>query len=173
MGGERQKRRFVHDGEVPVVVLAGSMSASSAAGAHATNRLAAAESALDAERAARKRVERALGEAQAQVHDLQTKIGHAELARNEALDAVQELRNETQRLGESLDAERRARAEAEQALRTALDRREYAALRRAAAPPVVRAEPGPPEPRKRARFAGSQERPRTPRVKEPKPVKWW
>jgi hypothetical protein len=167
LAGDRQKRRFVHDGEVPVVVLGGSNMGSSSSGVTATNRLAVAETALDAERVARKQVERTLSEAQALVHDLQTKIGHAGLARDEAVEAVRQLKAETQRLEELLEAERRARAEAEHALRTTLDRRSAPATQ------GVRPEPSQPSARKRGRSLALQDRPRKPHVKEPKPVKWW
>jgi hypothetical protein len=74
------KRRFVQEGEVPVTVVrrdpdAGSPSASP---------LQLAETALANEVSARKNVERLLADTQAQIRDLQTKIGHAELARAEA-----------------------------------------------------------------------------------------
>jgi len=74
------KRRFVQDGEVPVTVVrrdpdAGSLSASP---------LQRAETALANEVSARRNAERLLADTQAQIRDLQTKIGHAELARAEA-----------------------------------------------------------------------------------------
>jgi DNA repair exonuclease SbcCD ATPase subunit len=47
------------------------------------NRLEAAETVAAAERAAREQAERALAEAQATIHDLQTKLGHASLAQTE------------------------------------------------------------------------------------------
>jgi hypothetical protein len=147
-GGERQKRRFVHDGEVPVVVLGGPNPAAAANGTNPTNRLAVAEAALDSERVARRRAERALSDAQTLAHDLETKIGHANLARDEALEQVRQLRSEIQRLEELLESERMGRAEAEQALQAARERR-----RKPAPAPVIQR--------------------RKPRVKEPKPVKWW
>jgi hypothetical protein len=144
---DRQKRRFVHDGEVPVVVMGG-IGSSSTNGASPTNRLAVAETALDSERVARRRAERALGEAQAAVHDLQTKIGHANLARDEATEKVGQLAAELQRLQELLESERVGRAEAEQALRAAIERK----------------RPGAPAMKSRVG---------RPRRGEPKPVKWW
>lgn len=144
---DRQKRRFVHDGEVPVVVMGG-VGSSSATGANPTNRLAVAETALDSERVARRRVERALSEAQAAVHDLQTKIGHANLARDEATEKAGRLAAELQRLQELLELERVGRAEAEQALRAGAERKRPAA-------PVLKSRLG------------------RPRRGEPKPVKWW
>jgi hypothetical protein len=46
------------------------------------------EAALASESAARERAERSLAETQALAHDLQTKIGHSELAKNEAVEAL-------------------------------------------------------------------------------------
>jgi hypothetical protein len=83
------KRRFVQDGEVPVTVVSPRREETplhrgpNPAG---PSRLEAAEAALTAEIANRQQAEKALAEAQAMVHDLQTKIGHAELARIEAVD---------------------------------------------------------------------------------------
>jgi hypothetical protein len=50
-----------------------------------------------AETAAREKAERSLAETQFTVRDLQTKIGHADLAKNEAIDA---LRHERESIGE-------------------------------------------------------------------------
>ena len=99
------KRRFVHDGEVPVTLVHGLVSgrreqpdgngARNGANAQPTNRLEVAEGALAAEIATRERVERSLAEAQAAVHDLQTKLGHADLARQEAVEALRREREST------------------------------------------------------------------------------
>ena len=102
-GGERfngglHRRRFVQDGDVPVTVLRRDQGIE--APVHRspvpslppqTSRLQRTEAALAAETAAREKAERMLSETQSIVRDLQTKIGHAELARNEAIEA---LRNE-------------------------------------------------------------------------------
>ena len=77
-GGPR--RRFAQDGEVPVTVLHGRRDHPADA---AVNRLAAAETMAAREHAAREQAERALAEAQATIHDLQTKLGHASLAQTE------------------------------------------------------------------------------------------
>ena len=50
---------------------------------------------MAAEIATRERVERGLAEAQAAVHDLQTKLGHADLARQEAVEALRREREST------------------------------------------------------------------------------
>src|SRR5215217_3084855 len=75
------RRRFVRDGDVPVTVRRRDPVAEPG-----RSRLQQAEAHVAAETAARTQAERALAEAQAR--DLQTKLGHAELAKDEALEAV-------------------------------------------------------------------------------------
>jgi hypothetical protein len=106
------KRRFVHDGEVPVTLVHGLVpnrrdhpdgnGTRGGTNAQPTNRLEVAEAALAAEIATRERIERALAEAQAAVHDLQTKLGHAELARQEAVEVVRRERESAAGLHDSL-----------------------------------------------------------------------
>ena len=79
-GAGLQRRRFAQDGEVPVTVLHGRRDHPADA---PVNRLEAAETVAAAERAAREQAERTLAEAQATIHDLQTKLGHASLAQTE------------------------------------------------------------------------------------------
>ena len=109
----QQPRRFVRDGEVQVVVLNRRDTAADSV-APPQNRLAVAEGALKTEQAARQRSERALAESQAAVHELQTKIGHANLARDEAVEATGRLRVEIARLpggtGRRADSPGRGRA---------------------------------------------------------------
>ncbi len=83
---DKPRHRFVQDGTAPVTVLnrhrpdeADGLSASRAA----------IELTLQDERAARAKAERSLQDALATVHDLQTKLGHAELAHREVLTAAQ------------------------------------------------------------------------------------
>ncbi|WP_428537491.1 hypothetical protein [Rhodopila sp.] len=101
--GGLHRRRFVQDGDVPVTVLR--REPGHEAPAHrgvapptgpTSSRLQRTEAALGAETAARDRAERSLAETQGIVRDLQTKIGHAELAKNEAIEA---LRRERETLG--------------------------------------------------------------------------
>jgi regulator of replication initiation timing len=76
------------------------------------------EAALAAETAARDKAERLLAETQNVVRDLRTKIGHAELAKNEAVDALRheresivQIRAETETLRQQLhDAQEQAHA---------------------------------------------------------------
>jgi hypothetical protein len=157
---ERRTRRFVKDGEVPVVVLSPSRE-HGPDGPAPVNRIAAAEAALRSERAARERAERTLRETQATLQHIQTKLAHADLAHSEAL-AV----------------ERRGREQAEAALAEAIVVREALEGRLAdltAAPPPPAPEPASElakptrpavvKPRRKA-AASTIER-------EPQPVKWW
>jgi hypothetical protein len=93
--GGLHRRRFVQDGDVPVTVLRRDQSHEApvhrgiaAPPAPTSSRLQRTEAALAAETAARDKAERSLMETQSVVRDLQTKIGHAELARNEAIEAL-------------------------------------------------------------------------------------
>ena len=118
-GGDRfnsglHRRRFVQDGDVPVTVLRrdpghdSSVHRSVAAPVPpTTNRLQRTEAALAGETAAREKAERLLSETQMIVRDLQTKIGHAELAKNEAIEALRREREAA--------AQDRANAEAREA----------------------------------------------------------
>lgn len=117
-------RRFVKDGEVPVVMLSASRDRGGDVAAP-VNRVAAAEAALKTERAARERAERSLQEALAAVQHLQTQLAHAELAHKEALAA-----------------ERHGREAAEQVLAAANAAREATAPR--STETTARASPGKP-----------------------------
>jgi len=94
-GGGLHRRRFVQDGDIPVTVLR--REPGHEAPAHrmiapvnvpTSSRLQRTEALLATETAAREKAERSLNEAYAVVRDLQTKIGHAELAKNEAIEAL-------------------------------------------------------------------------------------
>lgn len=87
LGGSQglHRRRFVQDGEIPVTVVRRDPAGENA-NSPQSSRLQRTEAALAAETAARERAERALHDAQAQISALQTKIGHADLATNEAVD---------------------------------------------------------------------------------------
>ena len=99
MGGNQglHRRRFVQDGEIPVTVVRRDAATD---GAPQSSRLQRTEAALAAETAARDRAERALHDAQAQIAALQTKIGHAELARVEAVDIARREREAAAQLRE-------------------------------------------------------------------------
>jgi hypothetical protein len=93
--GGLHRRRFVQDGDIPVTVLRRDQGhelpahrGAAPAAPPTSSRLQRTEAALAAETAARERAERSLAEMQALAHDLRTKIGHAELAKNEAVEAL-------------------------------------------------------------------------------------
>jgi hypothetical protein len=94
-GGGLHRRRFVQDGDIPVTVLrrepghdASQHRVVAPVSAPTSSRLQRTEAALAAETTAREKAERSLNEAYAVIRDLQTKIGHAELAKNEAVEAL-------------------------------------------------------------------------------------
>jgi hypothetical protein len=118
--GEHQRTRFAQDGDVPVVYVTGSSTPASSS-VHGARRLIAAEAALGSERQARQGAERALGEAQSAMSDIQTRLDHANLARAVVDEAVRELRAEKNELEGQLTLARAARLEAE-ALSAALAR---------------------------------------------------
>src|SRR4051812_4887916 len=150
----RPRRRFVRDGEVPVVLVTGRREREAAGmatpGAAPVNRLEILENALTAALQARHQAERSLAEAQAAIRDLQTKLGHSEVARQEAVTLAQTARHEAEI---ALAAERDGRRKAEEALRRALVDRVGS------------------DDRGRAAVAPDAAPVRKPR--EPQPVKWW
>jgi hypothetical protein len=99
--GGLHRRRFVQDGDVPVTVLRrgepghdpAPHRAPAASVPPMTSRLQRTEAALAAETSAREKAERHLSETQMIVRDLQTKIGHAELARTEAVETLKRERD--------------------------------------------------------------------------------
>ena len=185
---DKPRHRFVQDGAVPVTIL--NRHRPDEADGPPTSR-AAVEAALQAERAARERAERSLQEALATVRDLQTKLGHAELARREASGtaeaaraAAESLRAEHQERElswhEDLAAERAARLSAEAALAEATRAREPAKRTRPSAPatqPAFDLQDISPAPMAKApaKAAAKQTRKAAPELgqHEPEPVKWW
>jgi hypothetical protein len=117
---DRRKRRFVQDGEVPVIMVQGRRDHAGEAASPLGNRLEHAESAANAERTTRLRAERSLQEALALVRDLQTKQAHAELASTEALEAARANAAEAESLRAALrdHEERLSAAEAAKAAAT-------------------------------------------------------
>jgi hypothetical protein len=136
----RHRHRFVRDGEVPVVMV------QSHADQPAAPRPDPAAGLLAEERAARERGERALAAAQATIRDLQTKLAHVTLARDEAVAALQAMTDE------------RAAAAREAAL---------AAPPPPAPPAVPRRRGRPPKP------AAADAADAPPRRNLEKPVQWW
>ena len=128
-GTHPPRRRFVHDGEVPVTVVRRDHHHEGESG---TNQLEAARQAIRIQAAAKERAERSLEEAQVALRDLQTKLGHERLAKVEALEAIRRLEADKQAIQQSLQtvqaelaAERVARRSAEEKLKAAeADRQE-------------------------------------------------
>jgi membrane protein involved in colicin uptake len=132
-GSQPQRRRFVRDGEVPVTVIRRDHQPD---GEHGANQLDAARQAIRSEATAKERAERLLAEAQAMIRDLQTKLGHERLAKDEALETVRRLETEArvaalaQETAEAeLAAERLARRNAENTFARALEARQEAERR--------------------------------------------
>ena len=180
------KRRFVQDGEVPVTLVHGLTGArrehhetGATRVAAPTNRLEVAETALAAEISSREKAEKALAEAQAMVQQLQTKLGHADLARQDAIVALQ---RETETLTDlrAALADAEARAAAAEAARVVADNALATVHVHAADSDATVA---PPEPVRRGRKPKAQAAPQatpplansadTASMREPKPVRWW
>ena len=185
-----QKRRFVRDGEVPVMVVSGTRSAEAptprrAAPGPATEQLEAAQAALRLERNAHEAAERALREAHATIQDLRTKLGHISMARDEAMETARRAEARAAATATELDAlkfrlanEVSGRARAERAAQTlgvtvpadpaaqAAQPTDTPAPRRRGRPPKIAAAP--------VEDAAPKRKPGRPRIeREPEPVKWW
>ncbi len=169
--GAPRRHRFVQEGEVPVEVM--SLREHSGRGytpAFGFRQRGEDPAALAAERTAREQAERALAEANDRMRELQTKFGHAELARDEALALAS--RRQTQI--EALQTELRDSAAREAAWEAARE--------------AVHEQPAPPAPTVRkaapklvvpklAAAKTAAAKPAIPRPRgrkpAPKPVKWW
>jgi len=181
---DRPRHHFVQDGAMPVT-LVNRHRPDEADGASASR--AAIEAALQEERTARAKAERSLQDALATVHDLQTKLGHAELARREASDTAQAARAEMDTLRaehqeqelrwiQDLAAERAARTAAEAALAEAANARGQAARTRrlpSAVEPAVQVQDTAPAPAAKAAAKRTRKSAAEPRQRELQPVKWW
>lgn len=168
---DRQRTRFVQDGEVPVVYLPGSTPTASPL-MRGASRLATTEAALEAERQARQQAERALIEAQSALHEVQTRLGHANLGRAEADETLQKLQAENAELTAQLALARTALQEAEEARQHARGGRA-----RSSAPRVERggADVVGDNADEAARQVTGIEESKTGvrKADEPKPVRWW
>jgi hypothetical protein len=185
----RPKRRFVADGQIPVVH--GRLQRrDEAGGPQATptpNRVEAAEATARVERDAREKAERQLAEVQAAVHDLQTRLGHAQLAATEAQHALEAERAAAEALRAEL-REAEQQAATARAEKQAVEQLLQAAQAAAAVARQDRLEPEitvPAAPRRRGRprkvvTTPPAGRPRagaakkvTASASESKPVRWW
>jgi len=142
------RRRFVRDGEVPVSVIHRDQDD----GAN-TNKLEATRQALREQIEAREQAEHLLQEAQATIRDLQTKLAHERLARDEAIQRVvsemQVVEQALQRAQEELAVERDCRQKAQQERDDAIAGRQEAEERMQemlATQDVLKASPAPPRP---------------------------
>ena len=99
----RARRRFVQDGEVPVVVITPRHPRAEQERAAVTE----LEHALAAERDARQAAEKALQRAEATIRQLQTHLAHAEIARREATPAPVPAASQTDEGGRPKTPQRR------------------------------------------------------------------
>lgn len=185
----RPKRRFVADGEIPVVH--GRLQRrDEAGGPQATptpNRVEVAEATARFERDSREKAERLLAEAQAAVHDLQTRLGHAQLAASEAQNALEAERAAAEALRAAL-LEAEQQAAAARAEKEAVEQMLQAAQATAAVARQDRSETetaAPTIPRRRGRPRKIATAPPTVRQRagavtkvaaaapEAKPIRWW
>jgi hypothetical protein len=171
-GVNPQRRHFVRDGDVPVTVVHGEH------GNSLVQQLEAARQALRAQTAASEEAERALAEARNTIRDLQTKLAHESLAKDEAsshADAEHQriekaLATAQQELAAERAAREQAEAERDQAtarLRMAKERVQHATAawqdQDGANPPAAASEAGKP-PRRRGR---------PPKEASSEIVEWW
>ncbi len=186
----RPRHRFVQDGDVPVALVSRQRPQEADIPDGAPTSRVAIEAVLHQERAARERAERSLQEALATVRDLQTKLGHAELAQREASETAQAARDaadafqaahQEREAGrhEDLTAERAARASVEAAQSEAVSERTAAEQTRRTGPvaaPAAAVQGTAAEPAKtpeKNALKGTRKASSTPRQLEPQPVKWW
>jgi hypothetical protein len=108
--GLHQRRQFVRDGDVPVTIVHGDSGSR-------LQQLDAARQALRQQTAAREEAERLLAEARHTTHDLETKLGHERLAKDEVTQRADAERQKVEEalivVQEELAAERALRARAE------------------------------------------------------------
>ncbi len=108
--GLHQRRQFVRDGDVPVTIVHGDSGSR-------LQQLDAARQALRQQTAAREEAERLLAEARNTIHDLETKLGHERLAKDEVTQQADAERQKVEEalivVQEELAAERALRARAE------------------------------------------------------------
>jgi len=189
-GAHRLPRRFVRDGDVPVTVVRRDHHSDDTG----TNQLEVARQAVRAETAARQHAERLLGEAQTAIRDLQTKLAHERLAKDELLHAVRRAETDKQTAVQAhltveaeLSAARQAQQKVEDAFAETRRGRSTSAGRRRVAGVGDNAQADQHEPasriigqavrkpRKAGKSAGeSTAVPRQPADDdEQEPIKWW
>ena len=153
--GPHQRRHFARDGDVPVTMV------HSDSGSR-FQQLDAARVALRQQTAAREEAERLLADARNTIHDLETKLGHERLARDEIMQRVNEdglqFEETLTAAQEELAAERARRAAAERerdeavvATQTAEQRLRQRTVVKAALPPPATFPSDHQPPRRRGR----------------------
>lgn len=152
-------RRFVRDGELPVVLLNAGRDRSTETSTIA-KQLADAEAVIRNEQAARATAERALADALATIQRLRTQLAHAEMSHAEALDAARKQR-------EALDQALLKATETRESLEKQLAHRAATRRQGVEAKPTTPAEPLPVAERH------EQKGKRPAALREPEPVKWW
>jgi hypothetical protein len=170
LASEPRKRRFVQDGEVPVVLVNGASHGAAPGAAESGDAAQSSRSdalaALQQERTARERSDRALREAQAVIHDLRTKLGHSEMACNEAREALHREQTERAAIAQRLQELEAARPPA--AARVAERQVNDTTPPQASSPQATLSLATPPL----AKRTQAARKPRT-ATAEPRPVKWW
>jgi hypothetical protein len=152
--GLHQRRQFARDGDVPVTIV------HSDSGSR-LQQLDAARQALRQQTAAREEAERLLAEARNTIHDLETKLGHERLAKDEVTQRADAERQKVEEaltgVQEELAAERALRAQAERcdeaavARQTAEQRLRQRTAAKAALPPPAQLPTDHQPPRRRGR----------------------
>jgi len=168
--GEQRGRRFVKDGEVPVVVVHSGARDGAGDGPQPVNRIAAAEAQARNERAMRDHAERALAEAQLALQHLRTQLAHTEMAHREALAAERASRERLeQALREANDARAAAEAQVTELAAANRIRRPRPEIVAASERPTSEFPDPPRRPRGRPRKVVAVTAPEV----EPEPVQWW
>lgn len=184
-GSDGQKRRFVREGEVPVMMVSGSRptegQAQRRAAAPNIEQIESLAANLQRERSAHEAAARALREAQATIQDLRTKLGHVAIARDEAIEAARRAEAARAALAHELDvvnfrlaAEVAGRARAERAAGPAIAPEPLAPQPNADAPAPARRRGRPAKTEPGAAPELPKRKPGRPRLeREPEPIKWW
>ena len=151
--GPHQRRQFARDGDVPVTHI------HSDSGGR-LQQLDAVRQALKQQTAAREETERLLGDARNTIRDLETKLGHERLARDEVTQRIEAERQQLEELltavQEELATERAMRARAQRERDDAVVATQTAQQRLRQRTPVNAPAPAPissshPPPRRRGR----------------------
>lgn len=175
-----RRHRYVQDGEVPVVQISPSRDrrrdATGPAPMAQEPPFDHGRAALEQERSARLRAEQGLERAQATIHALETRLGHAEITQNEALEQARshaalntQLRSELQDTALKLKAAQVEASEAQRRQRDLETELEVSQALFVPEPPPLRARA--PKPASRRAIVRQVAPPAD--TDEPEPVQWW